>query len=61
MCGTKCFDVKLTTMADVGRGRQVYTIGSGAVGRVGDVVRKAGGNAQLLVILRRENCVMNIL
>jgi hypothetical protein len=35
MCGTKCFDMKLTTKADVGRVREVYTIGSGAVGGVG--------------------------
>jgi hypothetical protein len=54
MCGTKCFDVKLTTMADVGRGREVHTIGSGAVGGIGDVVRRVGGNAQLVVILLRE-------
>jgi hypothetical protein len=53
MCGAKCFDVKLTTMADVGRVCKVHTIGSGAVGGVGDVVRRAGGLERLVVILRR--------
>jgi hypothetical protein len=32
---------------------EVHTLGSGVVGGVGDVVRRAGGNAQLVVILRR--------
>jgi hypothetical protein len=54
MCGTKCFDVKRTTMADVGRVREVHIIDSGAVGGVGDVVRRAGRNAQLDVTVRRE-------
>jgi len=54
VCGTKCFDVRLTTMADVGRVREVHTVGSGAVGGVGDVVRRACGLVQLVVILRRE-------
>jgi len=53
MCGTKCFDVKLTTMADVGSVCKVHTIGSGGVGGVGDVVRKAGGLEQLVMILSR--------
>ena len=54
MCGTKCFDVKLTTITDVGRVREVHTVGSGAEGGVGVVVRRAGGLVQLVVILRRE-------
>jgi hypothetical protein len=54
VCGTKCFYVKLTTITGVGRGREVHKIGSGAVGEVGDVVRRAGGLVQLVVILRRE-------
>ena len=38
----------------VGRVCKVHTIGTGAVGGVGDVVRSAGGLEQLVVILRRE-------
>jgi hypothetical protein len=46
--------VKLTKMAYVGRVRVIHTIDSGVVGGVGDVVRRAGGLVQLVVILSGE-------
>jgi hypothetical protein len=37
---------------------RVHTIGSGAVGGVGDVVRRAGINAQFDVTVRRETVLL---